>query len=444
LESNIRKAIISESRNKRYKNFMDNPQNQKAAKPAKDPKKDDIDKRVSQKIEELEVLLKRIPDSPAVLGSELYFPEKAGRSLIGPKKMPNLNELREEVNRFAEQREISNPRKKIKRLLKKYPHYSDLRALNGIQIFNDTAQSGLNERKLNALEVALSEIALALHNEGISIYNATWFIKTYLKYLEFLKERISREQVGVTGHFNWHIRKMSDELQQKLIVITSLLSIKDKLGGMVMLNTKLKGSVYVSGCITKDEIRQACAAIQQDETKTVGVGKTANYVVLVMITLGLLFARIPMLKILVKDILATMPDASKDLMLQKNMIRTMIGVTEFQLKLSEGDPEASKIVAENLYKRCSLVISQHLEYGALTKPHEVDPFLKGAWVVKEASGLFNKAEYKGMLGRALKFLKRVVENQNQFKGSYDLARQLQIEIGMIISEYGWEESEFHF
>lgn len=408
----------------------------------KEDKKEDIDKRVKQKINELDILMKRIPDTPEFLGSDVLYPEKTSRTLFGSKKLPNISELRDEVNRFSEQKELSNPRKKIKRLIKKYPYFADLRALNGIQLFTDTAQSGLNERKLDVLEKALVEIATALHNEGISIYNATWFIKVYLKYLEFLKERISRELTGITGHFNWHIRKMSDELQQKLILITSLLAVKDKLGGMVMLNTKLKGSVYISGCITKEEIRQSCAAIKQDETKMIGVGKTANYVILVMVTLGLLFSRVPILKNLVKDLLATMPDVSKDLILQKSMIRTMVGVTEFQLSLAGGDPDISREIADKLFKRCSLLISQQLEFGTLTKPHEVDPFLKAAWVAKECDGLFNKPEYKKMLIRALQFLKRVMENQNQIKGSYDLARQLQIEIGMILSEYGWEDEVY--
>lgn len=421
---------------------MESIQENITAKPAKEGKKEELDKRVSQKVDELEQLLKRIPGSPEFLGSEVKYPEKATRSLIGSKKLPNLADIRDEVGRFAEQTELSNPRKKIKRLLKKHPYFADLRALNGIQIFNDTAQSGLNERKLNALEMALAEIAIALHNEAISIFNATWFMKIYLKYLESLKERLSREQTGASGHFNWHIRKMSDTLQQKIMLVTSLMTVKDKLGGLVMLNTKLKGSVYISGYITKDEISQACAAIQQDETKTIGIGKTANYILLVMVTLGLLFARIPILNNLVKEILTAMPDTSKDLIMQKSMIRTMLGVTEFQMKLSEGDPDVSRQLADHLFKRCTLLINQQMEYGPLTKPHEVDPFLKAAWVAKEANGLFNKSEYRRMLERSLKLLRRVIENQSQVKGSYDLARQLQIEINMIMSEYGWEDSEF--
>jgi len=424
---------------------MDNSFEKTETGPPKETgKKEEIDKRIKQKIDELQMLMKRIPDTPEFLGSNVLYPEKTNRSLLGPKKHPNITELREEVNRFAEQKELTNPRKKIKRLIKKFPYFSDLRALNGIQIFNDTSQSGLNERKLDVLEGALVEIAGALHNEGISIYNATWFIKVYLKYLEFLKERISREQSGIAGHFNWHIRKMSDDLQQKLLLITSLLAVKDKLGGMVMLNTKLKGSVYISGCITKEEIRQACAAIQSDETKTIGIGKTANYVILVMITLGLLFSRIPILRNLVKDMLATMPDVTKDLILQKSMIRNMISVTEFQLSLAGGDPEESRKLADKLFKNCVLLINQQMEFGTLTKPHEVDPFLKGAWVAKEANGLFNQTEYKKMLVRSLKLLQRVMENQSQIKGSYELARQLQIEIGMIMTEWGWDDDIHDF
>ncbi len=424
---------------------MDNSFEKTEASAAKDTRKtEEIDKRIQQKIDELQLLMKRIPGTPEFLGSDVLYPEKNTRSLLGPKKPPNISELREEVNRFAEQKELTNPRKKIKRLIKKFPYFSDLRALNGIQIFNDTSQSGLNERRLDVLEGALVEIAGALHNEGISIYNATWFIKVYLKYLELLKERVSREQSGIAGHFNWHIRKMSDDLQQKILLITSLLAVKDKLGGMVMLNTKLKGSVYISGCITKDEIRQACAAIQQDETKTIGIGKTANYVILVMVTLGLLFSRIPILRNLVKDILTTMPDVSKDLILQKSMIRNMISVTEFQLSLAGGDPEESRQLADKLFKNCVLLITQQMEFGNLTKPHEVDPFLKAAWVAKEANGLFNQTEYKKILVRSLKLLQRVMENQSQIKGSYELARQLQIEIGMIMTEWGWDDDIHDF
>ena len=74
------------------------------------------------------------------------------------RKLPNIVDLREDVNRFSEQKELSNPRGKIKKLLKKHPNFSDLRALNGIQIFNDTAQSGLSEKRLSVVEMALKEV----------------------------------------------------------------------------------------------------------------------------------------------------------------------------------------------------------------------------------------------------------------------------------------------
>ncbi|MCP4756497.1 MAG: hypothetical protein GY866_37000 [Proteobacteria bacterium] len=416
-------------------------QNEPKSEQSKQNDKEEIDRRVEQIVMELGYLKSKFPDSPVFLGKNIAYPQKKKGLIFGAHKLPNLVDLRDEINRFTENKELTNPRKKIKKLLKKFPYYADLRALNGIQIMNDAAQSGLSEKKLEALENSLIEIAKALYNGGLSIFNATWFIKIYLRYLEFLKERILREHSGISGHYHWKIQKLADALQKDTLKIASLISVKDKLGGLVMLNSKLKGSVYISECISKEEIKAACSAVQHDENKAIGIGKTANYVVLVVITLSLLFARIPILSALVKDTLKTIPDVSKDMILQKHMISTMMAVTDYQLELASGKTEKIRTASDKLYKRCLDIINQHLDFGIMSKPHEVDPFLKAAWVVKESNGFYPKKEYRKRLERVHQLLKVVMENSERVKGSYDLARQLQSNINAIMTDYGWTSSD---
>lgn len=395
------------------------------------------EKNLKAIVESFGRLNKKIPDLIDYLGEDIIYPQKVRSPFFRSKSMPNINELREDVNNFIQSKALSDPRIKIKKLLKKYPYFPDLRVLNGIQIYNDTVQSGLNDKKLGVLEKSMREVAVAIHNGGLSIFNATWFVKIYLKYLESLRDKIIHERKSVGNHYDWEVRQISAQLDKRLIEITSLMSIKDKLSGLVMLNSKLKGTAYISECVTKEEIRAACSAIRQDENKTVGVGKTANYVMLVVVTLSLMFARIPICHRLVRNILIDMPDITKDTILQKQMVESMIRVTDFQLALSKSEKEVKQRMAEKLYERCLAIINHHIDHNLLTKPHEADPFLKAAWVVKESDGLFDKKKYHKMLERSLELLKIVIDNKGSVKGLFDIARHLQSEIMQICNRVGY-------
>ena len=394
---------------------------------------------IEEQYQHVDELLKKFPGSPDFLGDTVNYPEKPKRSfLFFFKRQPNLAELRDEVNRFSESKEVLNPRPKLKKFLKKHPYLPDLRAINGIQIFTDARQSGLDDKKLDVLQKALVEMGAALHNGCLSIFNVSWFVRIYLRYLELLKERYANEYNMLIREEGREFQKLADKLSRTSLKLTSMLSIRDKLGGLTMLNAKLKGSVYITSIITQEEIKSAAtAALQNDLSKPVTEGKTANYILLVVLTLGLLLARIPMFKNLVAEILKTIPDITRDLILQKNMIRTMTSVTDFQIAISSGDVDRSKEVADKLYKRCKAIITQHLEHSILTKPHEVDPFLKAAWIAKESSGLISEAEYRERLEESMNFLNIITGNQGKVKGAFELARQLQNDISFIMAEYGW-------
>ena len=396
---------------------------------------------VDAKKNEIDHLLSKFPGSPSFFGEELEYPKKKKRSFFFIRTRPSLALLRDEVNRFAESKEVLDPRSKIRKMLKKHPYFPDLRAINGIQIYNDALQSGLDSKKLDVLQTSLIELGTALHNECLSIFNVSWFIRIYLRYLDMLKDRYNHEYSYINKEEFSSLRRSIDELNRANLKITSMLSIRDKLGGLTMLNAKLKSSIYITSIITKEEIKAACtAALQNDMTRAVSEGKTANYVLLVVLTLGLLLARIPVFQTLVLNLLKSIPDLTRDLILQKNMIRTMTGVTAFQIAISSGDAEKSRDAADKLFKRCKTVISQHLEYSILTKPHEVDPFLKAAWIAKESSGLIRESDYRIRLEEAMEFLNVITGNHGKVKGAFELARQLQNDISFIMAEYGWSTS----
>jgi hypothetical protein len=391
-----------------------------------------------EKKRHIEILLLKFPGSPDFFGDRRIYPEKKKKIFFPIKRKLNFYELRDEVNRFAESKEVLDPRTKIRKLMKKHPFNPELRAINGIQVYNDALQSGLDQKKLDVLQDSLIEIGSALHNGCLSIFNISWFIRIYLRYLELLKDRYANEYNAISRDNQKHLRKSVDDLNRAILKLTSMLSIRDKLGGLAMLNAKLKSSVYITSIISNEEIKAAAtASLQNDLSRTVSQGKTANYVLLVVLTLALLIARIPSFKFLLADLLKTIPDLTRDLMLQKNMIRTMTSVTDFQLAISSGDAEKSREVADKLFKRCKAVISQHLEYSILTKPHEVDPFLKAAWIAKESSGLVMESEYRLRLEESLKYLQIITGNQGKVKGAFELARQLQNDISFIMAEYGW-------
>ncbi len=397
-----------------------------------------IQNQIDEIVGDIDFLLLSFPGSPDFLGKDIKYPVKRKHFFSRLKHVPDLSKLREDVNSFAKSTEITNPRKKIQKLLKRHPYFHDLRVINGIQIFNNTMQSGLDEKKLNVLKGTVIETGGAVNNGGLSLFNVTWFVKIYVRYLEFIKERYSHEYDTVKNNMYPEVRQAAEGLNRAILQTTSMLIVKNKLVGLSMLNAKLKGSVYITGTITTDEIRSACSAsLQGDLNREVAPGKTANYVLLVIMTLGLLFARIPILQNLVSNILRIIPDISKDLILQKNMISCMTYVTRFQLALSRGDAEACRFVANRLYNRCQNTISQHLEYTILTRPHEVDPFLKAAWIAKESNGLMRESDYRVRLEEANTYLKAVTTNRGKVKGAFELARQLQDDISYIMTSYGW-------
>ncbi len=387
---------------------------------------------------EMQEMLKMYPGSSDFLGRAEYVVQKKKLGFI-KRRYPDITELRELVNKFSTQKRLADPRSQIKKLLKKYPAYPDLRALNAIQIFNDASQSGLDARKTKVIQGSLREIARAMYNDGLSIFNINWFIKIYVRYLDALRDKYQHEYISTKDHYLKDIRLLSDQLRRRHIQLTVLSSIRTKLAGLNLLNAKLKGSIYTISDISKDEVKKASLAIKAgDGSKKIGQsGKTAYNIIYIIMTLNLMFARIPILNNLVNNYQKATVDANKDLILQKIMVKNMRRVTEFQLCMASGDRGKTQEVANILYKDCLDIIKQYLEHGVLNKQYEIDPFIRVAWIVKESKGLFKDSDYRNMLENALRLIEVIYSKRVQVKGAFELARNLQDDIHFIMIEAGW-------
>lgn len=387
---------------------------------------------------ELTRLISFFPESPKFLGKNIKYPKPKKRFFLFTKKLPDLSDLREAVSKPIEKMDITSTRFKIKKLQKRYLYFPEVHALNAIQVFNDTMQSGLDEKKLDTLKSSFIEMSNAICNGGMSIFNITWFIRIYLKYLEVLNERYIHEYHANQKHYHSTVRELAYDLHKKQIQLLALISVKDKLGGLTLLNQKLRGSRFFKEGSTKDEIRDACKAIlHEDENKAVSEGKNAKHVFWVLITETLLFAKIPVFRRLILETLQLIPDLSRDLILHKAMITTMCLLTDFRLAYAKGDTQASKKISGEIFINCVDLVDQYLEYTILTKPHELDPFLKAAWIVKESQGLYAEHEYKKLIEQAISFLDIVIGKRGQVKGSFDQASNLKEELINIKIKNGW-------
>ena len=390
---------------------------------------------VSERIlESFDNCLAMFPDSPKFLGNDITYPKQRKRFFA--RKNPDLTELRNEVKKFSQREGITNARDMINKKLKRFPHLADLQAIKAIQQFNDSSQSGLSGNKLEVLHDPLIRITKALYNEGVSIFNSNWFITIYIKYLEIIREQISREFKIGKNSAHPEVRRASEKLYLKLLKLPRLLQIKNNAAGLTALNAKLKDTSILTATISSLDLKRACQAIvENDPGKIISDGKTANSIVFVMLTLNSLYARIPILKELAKKNLNNIPDLNRDLILQKQMIINISDINDFLMALAVGNKESAKVIANKTYDQSLRTIDDYLENAFLKKPHEVDPFLKAVWIVKESRNIFDEHVNRNRLKKAHQVLRIVMKERCQHKASVETAINYRNELITKMSAY---------
>ena len=387
---------------------------------------------------EVKELLPMYPGSPKFLGKAVKYPKPKKRLFLFKRHLPNLVDLRDAVSQTPDKLEKDSPRKKILRLVSSHRYFPDIHALHSIQIFNDTIQSSNDIKKTKILKGSLIGISKALVNGGSTIFNVTWFIKIYLKYLELLNLNYIQEHKATVNHYSQIIRLKSNDLHKNRICILALMTIADKLGGLTLLNQRMKGTPFFKDPISNSDIRGACTAtLQGNDNKIVAPGKDAKNIMWVLLTYLILFAKVPILKNHVRQTLNIIPELSRDLILQKFMVISMQILSDFRLTFAIGERDRAKVLAASLFDRSTELINQYLEYALLTKPYEVEPFLKAAWITKEGQGLFTDTEYRKMVDQSMFFLKTILSKSKKLNAMNDQALVLQDQLITIKIQYGW-------
>lgn len=388
----------------------------------------------------VESILKRVdhlkslsPTSPDFIKESIQYPQNKKRWLFGSKIMPDIGDLRESIADPDKNQNLFEARKQLNTLLKKFPFNPDLRVLKAIQIMNDTNQSGLDGKRLDVMKGAVVESAIAIHNNGLSVFNVTWMVKIYLRFLETLQRRVSNEHRVLNANYHWQTAQAVHELHNLNFSLTSMMSLKNQMSVLTNLNARLSGSRDLYDCISIREIQEASQVMLKGKAAMTESGKTGNYILWVCISTGLMFARIPVLHGLSIQLLETIPDISYEIILQKKMIETNMQVSLYQSAKANGVVREIELSAVRLYNKCCSIIKEHLsDVTIFRKPYEVDPFLKAGWIVKEMNGMIETSVYEGMLTETLNQLTTVLYSSEGVKDSTELATQLYNEIETLL------------
>lgn len=407
-------------------------------------------------VQRVQLLLKESPDSPGFFGKKKLKVKERKRKLFRRKNYPDLTALRVDLNKLSAngKADVLN-RQKVRSDIKNYPEVPDLHVINAIYTYQDIprqdknafvsqlSQSKLNEAQLAQLRKAIDEIVMAFHSGGLNVFNINWFVKIYLDYLNTYKGRLTYEYTALDGRNDKQLVTLAKTIKNKQAAIISLLTVKDKLGGLSRLSRRLNGTTYLSDAFDTIEIKKAVTAVQNGEPmKTIASDRIAGKTLFVLITILFLMARIPILKDLVESILSEMPDEDKGIQLRKRMVHTIMLTTEFEMALAGDDKEKARVAGDNLYGYCIATINNYTKSSVLKEQYEIDPYLKAIWVIKSSDGLHSQGKYKEMLAQGYKMIETLSGDQNYLKEPHretivDIAKKYLYQLDSIMDYHGW-------
>ena len=159
-------------------------------------------------------------------------------------------------------------------------------------------------------------------------------------------------------------------------------------------------------------------------------------------TMLFFLSKVPILKNLVIEVLGIIPEDDRSLLLRKQMVLTIMKVSDFELKQASGDLTKTREAANDLYSHCKNVIKNHIKNNIISQQYEIDPYLKAIWLVKSIDGLYNRNNYKDMLQEAYGYLKLVTGETNQLTETtrqivIDLANRYLYQLDTIMDKHGW-------
>ncbi len=432
------------------------PRSKKIGKTATKQNKKSTFVTSNELINKIQTLLKESPDTPEFFGKRKLTLKAPKRKLFRRKNYPDLTSLRVDLNKLSVNGKVDiHNRQKVRNDLKNYPDVPDLHVINAIYTYQDIpkqnekmimstlSQNKLNEHQLSQLKRAINQIVLAFHNGGLNVFNVNWFIKIYLEHLNAYKGRLTYEYNGIQNRRDKVLMELAQRVKDKQSEIINLMSIKDKLGGITRLTRRLNGTSYLSDSFSPLEIRKAAIAVQNgDPTKTIVKDRTAAKTIFVLMTLLFLLAKIPILKDLVEDILKTIPDDDRGLLLRKRMVLTIILMAEFERLLSSSNKDLVRENGDKLYAYCLNTINDYTRGKYLKEQYEIDPYLKATWLIIASNGFHSKQKYKEMLAQGYTFMQTISGEQNHLKEPHretiiEIASRYIYQLDSIMDLHGW-------
>ncbi|MCP4295768.1 MAG: hypothetical protein GY786_09195 [Proteobacteria bacterium] len=399
---------------------------------------------------QLKQLLDSFPGEPKFVGKIPVYKKGMMDRLFNTGDYSRIKSLRAKISRHAERKvDLYNKKdaldlrkkwleldKSLKKIVNRYNHVPDLHALAALHQYSDSKFVFDIEKRFPLLRESVIEMATALHNQAVSIFNVIWFIGIYLDYLQVYKKLVNNTIKSTAKDDNKQVQQLINQLKQKTLQLDVLSNIVEKQDGVILLNQKLRNSAYVTDGTSTMEIKRASNAIKNDDPKlVVGEGKVANFTIAVVVITTLALTRIPILKNLVHDLLSAISDGSRELRLQKRMIITADMISDFDLAVAGGDRKSKTKTGNQIYHYCLKTIKLYWQNASLIKPYEIDPFMKLAWITIETKGLYDTSSYQKMLEQCIKFLEIVISQAEQKSDTIQYGKLLLFSINSLESEF---------
>ncbi|MBU2512562.1 hypothetical protein KJ966_14595 [bacterium] len=359
-------------------------------------------------------LLKRINESLAlpIPGREEFWKidkvitNTNDKKFLGLFKRKSLSQ--DEVNdlRKSAIQSPGNTRTRINKLKKQYPNSPVLYMLSAICTNGMLLNSSNQKEVFRGLKTSTKEAAMALVSNGVNIYNCENFFRIYFT----MVDRFKRYQVRVYESVASDPRL--DKYKQKLIVamrvIDQMSSDKSRVFNVLNhMKKKLKSSLYAA-TFSFNMIRDAAKYMELGKPKEkMGLG-TASEVIAYVYALGVAFARIPSLSILVDEILELLPDSQKPLLIRKISIRSVRNFAKFKIATLEGERDTMAALGKQIFKD-NLTGVQKLEGQSLYQSYETDPFFNLAFIAELSVGLYKPDDFSKIVDTAITAVESVIK-----------------------------------
>lgn len=333
-------------------------------------------------------------------------PDRRDKKILGIFKKKSLT--LEEINdlRKTALQTPGSTRNKVQKLKKMYPDNMALYMLSAICTHGMLLNSSNQNEVFRGLKSAVKDAAIALSNDGVSVYNFENFLKLYFAFLD----KFRRMQVRIYELVAHDPRLLSRKrpLLNSIQTTDHLISEKIKINNILNhLKKKLKSSHYTT-VFEFMTFREAIKHVDLGNPKEKCGIWTATDMITYVHALTAAFARVPVLNSLVDEILKLMPDGNKSLLLRKISISSVRNFVRFKIASLEGDREKMAGIGKVIMKE-NMTAMQKLDGQALYQSYETDPFFNMAALAQLTVGLYGGADYLKLVDTAIQGVETVVK-----------------------------------